>query len=108
MPTTVDRVKTWLHLPLADTADDPLVQDCVDAVNGWVGRLPWIAALSDPLLWGDQADQGATMLAARLYRRRNTPSGVEGMGDAVVYLPRRDSDVDMLLRVGSYAMPTVG
>ena len=102
MPTTVERVKAWLHL--TDPADDPLLTDCVDAVNGWVARIPWIAAGGTT----DQADQGATMLAARLYRRRNTPSGVESLSDAVVYVPRRDSDVDMLLRVGSYGQPMVG
>jgi hypothetical protein len=48
------------------------------------------------------------MLAARMFRRRNTPSGVEAMTDQVVYVPRRDSDVDQLLRVGSYQLPAVG
>jgi hypothetical protein len=48
------------------------------------------------------------MLAARYVRRRATPSGVESTADGAVYLPRRDGDVDQLLRIGAYAMPSVG
>ena len=48
------------------------------------------------------------MLAARLYRRRNTPAGIESMPDGAVYLPQRDGDVDPLLKIGRYAPPRVG
>lgn len=107
MATTTDQVKTWLRL--ADDVDDDLLQDVVAAANDWAGHLPWLQALTDVgTPWPVRADQGVTMLAARLYRRRNTPSGVEAFTDQVVYLPRRDSDVDMMLRVGSHAMPVTG
>ena len=39
------------------------------------------------------------MLAARWFRRRNSPSGIESYTDNVVYLPRRDGDVDLLLHL---------
>jgi hypothetical protein len=106
-----DRVRAYLRLP-NPSADDDLLTDVVDAVNVWVGRLDWVAAYAaaaDPVgTWPATAEQGATMLAARMFRRRNTPSGVEAMTDQVVYVPRRDSDVDQLLRVGSYQLPAVG
>lgn len=106
------RVGRYLRLTTQSaTADAELLTDVCDAVNAWVGRLDWVAeaAAADPGgAWPATADQGATMLAARMYRRRNTPSGVEAMTDQVVYVPRRDSDVDQLLRVGSYQLPAVG
>jgi hypothetical protein len=110
-PLTPDMVKAWLRLP--DTADDQLLADCVAATTAFVARTPYAgAAVPDEttgvVLWPDDALQGAVMLAARMYRRRNTPSGIEAFTDAVVYVPRRDSDVDMLLRVGGYATPQVG
>lgn len=111
MPVTPERVAAYLRLPLPSADQDLLVSVCA-AVNAWVGGLEWVAdaaAASDPPgEWPVTAEQGATMLAARLYRRRNTPSGVEAMVDQVVYVQRRDSDVDMLLRVGSNQMPAVG
>jgi hypothetical protein len=48
------------------------------------------------------------MLAARYVRRRATPSGVESTADGAVYLPRRDGDVDQLLRIGAFLRPAVG
>lgn len=109
MPTTVERVKGYLKLQPLDAVDDALLADVVAATNSWVARIPWVAGLEGfPAAWDDRADQGATMLAARLYRRRNTPSGVETFTDSVVYVPRRDSDVDMLLRTGSHATPQAG
>lgn len=107
---TADQVKAWLHL--TDTADDQLMADVVDAVNAWVGSTAYVREL-DPTTWPDEVwpsdvTQGAVMLAARLYRRRNTPSGVEPFVEGAVYLPRRDADVDMLLHQGFYAPPRVG
>jgi hypothetical protein len=52
---------------------------------------------------------GAMMLAARLYRRRNSPEGVATFtSDGAVYVQRNDPDVAMLLGLGSYAPPVVG
>lgn len=108
MPTSTDQVKAWLRL--TGTADDELISSSVAAVNAWVSRLQWVTDATDPDTgsWPATAEQGATMLAARMYRRRNTPGGVEALTDVVVYVPRRDSDVDQLLRVGSYQRPAVG
>jgi hypothetical protein len=106
-------VATWLRLTVP--ADVDLLAQVCAAVNVWVARLPYVRGASvqaDPdlpaVVWPADAYQGAVMLAARMYRRRNTPSGVEAMTDLVVYLPRRDSDVDQLLRIGAYARVQVG
>lgn len=111
---TAGDVTSWLRL--TDPADQSLIEDVCAAVNAWCARLPYVRAGSvvvdqdDPtvVLWPADAYQGARMLAARMYRRRNTPSGVESMTDVVVYLPRRDSDVDQLLRIGGYGRVQIG
>src|SRR6187431_2853637 len=105
---TPEDVKAWLRLPAADTADDDLIAQCVAAVNVWVAAGPYVAALPDPVVWPDDVTLGATMLAARLFRRRNTPAGIEALGDGAVYVPRRDSDVDSMLHIGAWAPPRVG
>jgi len=52
---------------------------------------------------------GATMLAARLWRRRNSPEGVAGFAtDSPVYVQRNDPDIGMLLGLGNHAPPVVG
>jgi hypothetical protein len=50
------------------------------------------------------------MLAGRLYRRRNSPAGVEAFSDlgGAVYVQRNDPDIALLLRTGAYARPMVG
>lgn len=109
MAVTPARVAAYLRLP-QPSVDDDLLTDVCAAVNAWVGALQWVAdyAAAGAGAWPATAEHGATMLAARMYRRRNTPGGVEAITDQVVYVPRRDSDVDQLLRVGAYQMPAVG
>lgn len=108
MPATPDSVAAWLKLT-PSSADTALLEDVCAAVNEWVGRLDWISRHNDSAgAWPVSAEHGAVMLAARMYRRRNTPGGVESFTDAVIYVPRRDGDVDQLLRIGAYQMPGVG
>jgi hypothetical protein len=53
--------------------------------------------------------QGALLLAARLWRRRNSPEGVATFtSDGAVYVQRNDPDVAQYLGIGSYAPPVVG
>jgi Phage gp6-like head-tail connector protein len=103
---TADLVKSWLHL--TDAADDDLIAEVVAATNAWVAATAYVRELPDPNTWPDDVMLGAVMLAARLYRRRNTPSGVEPFIEGAVYLPRRDHDVDAMLHQGYYAPPRVG
>lgn len=91
----------------AETAN---VTEDVAAVNSVVRGLP-VAELdgADPQEWPERVTRGANMLAARLYRRRSTPSGVESFGDfGPVYVRRNDPDVAMLLELGDYTRPQVG
>jgi len=85
----------------------------VAAVNAWVRDLPVASdALTfgdPPPAWPDSLVLGATMLATRLWRRKDSPSGVEAFTDqGAVYVSRNDPDVAQLLRLGSYTPPMVG
>jgi hypothetical protein len=111
--TDTPRVKTWLKLP--DDADNDVVGQAVAAVNAWVSDLPHVPVYVPPPADPVEPDPlagwrlGATMLAARYHRRRNSAGGVESVTDAgAVYVPRRDSDVDRLLRIGTHAPPRLG
>lgn len=67
-------------------------------VNQWIGED-----------WNPAQAQGALMLAARLFRRRNSPGGVETLGDiTAVYVSRRDPDIVMLLGISHWQKPAVG
>ena len=109
MPATPAAVAAYLRLP-TPSADDDLLASVCDAVNEYAATLPWVAqaAADTGGSWPKRAEQGAVMHAARVFRRRNTPAGVEAMNDSVVYVARQDSDVAQLLRIGPYQMPAVG
>jgi hypothetical protein len=85
----------------------------VDAVNSWVRQLP---VASDALTYGTPPPEwpphvilGATMLTQRLWRRKDSPSGVETFTDqGAIYVSRNDPDVAQLLRLGSFTSPQVG
>jgi hypothetical protein len=73
----------------------------VAAVNAVVPRMATTAPAAQAL--------GAAMLAARLWRRRNSPEGVATFtADGAVYVQRNDPDVALLLGIGPYAPPVVG
>jgi hypothetical protein len=112
-PTTLDLVK--LQLSLTGSSDDAYVTTVVDAANDLVRSLPIVARLEaaadggDLEAWSERVVLGATMLAARLVRRRNSPSGVEAMTDAgVAYVARSDPDTAQLLQLGAFRVPAVG
>jgi hypothetical protein len=112
-PATLDGVKTLLKI--TGTADDQLILAAVDAANAYVWTLPARVMMylpTDPPTYQWPADTvlGATMLAGRLYRRRNSPAGVESFSDlgGAVYVQRNDPDIALLLRTGAYARPMVG
>ncbi|QNQ90878.1 hypothetical protein GP475_09675 [Corynebacterium poyangense] len=93
---TPDMVAQQLNL---DTRDiDYGLRSCVSAVNALINR--WV----DPDIRNDPATiHGGTMLAARLYRRRNSPAGVESFGElGPVYVSRNDPDLAMTLGLGNY------
>ena len=106
-PVTLPAVKSWLTL--TRDGDDATLTTIVAAVNGFVLGLP-VADRSRGLdAWPSEVQLGGVMLAARLYRRRNTPGGVEAVTDAgIAYVRRNDPDIAMLLQLGDEARPAVG
>lgn len=97
-------------LPAADTTR---VDRIAAAVNSWVRTLPVVEPVdaASPADWAgeDHIVEGATMLGARLYRRKNTPDGVAVFsGEGIAYVRRNDPDIAQLLMLGDYAPPTVG
>ena len=113
-PATLATVKAELGYPAgADPVRDPRIQMRVDAVNSWVRQLPVASEAltygAPPPAWPPHVTLGATMLTTRLWRRKDSPSGVEAFTDAgAVYVSRNDPDVAQLLSIGSYTAPVVG
>lgn len=114
-PATPEGVKAFLGGSYAadDDPDDAAIASAVRAANAVV-RQQRIAQLADGRAdWTDDdlADvvQGSTQLAARLFRRRDTPDGVAQFGtDTPLYVARTDPDVSLLLQLGPHAKPAVG
>lgn len=110
-PATLAGVAVWL-----DQSDDagaaaprPQLGMVVSATNVWVRRLHPGTVVDGEPAWDADVVLGATMLAGRLWRRRDSPAGVETFaGDGAVYVQRNDPDVAMMLRIGAYAPPRVG
>lgn len=68
-----------------------------------------VPTYGNDLGWPPNIRLGAKMLAARLYRRRNSPAGVESLGElGPVYVSRNDPDLAQLLCIGRYERPKVG
>lgn len=111
--TSVAKVKA--HLAITDDRDDATLSLVVEATNDqvtqWLGG-PTIASEDGTALdYRPKYQQGATMLAARVYRRRNSPNGVEDYGgelQGAIYTRRTDPDVAQLLELGHYERPAVG
>lgn len=95
---------------------DEFVEAVVEAVNAQVRRWPVALAgdlgdpdVEPPAAWPANITLGANMLATRLVRRRNSPTGVETFAEAgPVYVSRTDPDVAQLLEIGNYSRPEVG
>ena len=105
-PTSSELVKAWLQIK--DDRLDDIVDACVGATNVVVRSTRYAASI-DAADWPEPIIQGATMLAGRLVRRRNSPDGVQALTDqGAVYVSRSDPDVALLLRLGRYARPAVG
>jgi hypothetical protein len=81
----------------------------VDAVNDLCVCSWALTANVDGKNWPPRQVLGATMLAVRLYRRRDSPAGVATFGaEGAAYVTRNDPDVAQLLGIGAYAPPRVG
>ena len=108
-PTTLALVKAQLRI--VDTVDDTGITAVVEAVNDLVRGLPVAQAADGETTWDafDNIVLGATMLSARLWRRRDSPAGVITFGtEGSAYVSRNDPDVAQLLRIGAYTRPAIG
>jgi hypothetical protein len=110
-----DDVKAWLRLDGTDPTDDDLVRRVAGLAELYVQR-----CRPDAWTYGDdglpaayvpdaEVYQAAVMYAAREYRRRNSPGGIESITDAgATYVSKYDSDIERALRTGTWAEPAVG
>jgi hypothetical protein len=90
----------------ADAAELAMV---VAATVDYVDGLPVVRDSANPAVWSASVKLGAAMLAARLFRRRNSPAGIEGMTEAgTSYVARHDPDVSRLLKLDGSTAPAVG
>lgn len=106
-------VKKWLRLHDEDTEDDDLLSSVSAAAEPYVMRCrPEWADVDDDgtAVYTPDAEtyQGAVMYAAREYRRRNSPAGIEAFGESgTSFVARFDPDIDRLLQTGPYARPVI-
>lgn len=104
---TAQSVADWLGAPVADKH----LEQVVSAVNVYVDALPSIDRKSgeEGGGWAENTVLGATMLAARLYKRRNSPNGVEAFSEiGTTYVSRYDSDIARMLHLEQFRRPRVG
>lgn len=114
------QVGTWLGLKpdLMTPAETSLLAQCSAAVEAHVQRcrpdqflVQGVIPNNPPTLIftpDNEVRTAAVMLAARLYRRRNSPAGVELMGESIAYASRYDPEIDRALRTGYFSSPLVG
>ncbi len=106
-PTTVPAVKLFRNIE--DDADDARIAPIVDAVCSVVRGLPVAEQARGAETWPAKVKLGATMMAARLWSRKDSPEGVASFAsDGPVYVQRNDPDVAMLLELGDWSKPAVG
>ena len=108
-PTSVELVKVQLSIKSEDTRDDAQLTSIVAAVNNLVRGMAVSEAAVGQATWPDRIILGASMLGARLFRRRNSPAGVESFGQlGATYVMRNDPDIAQLLQLGTYQAPQLG
>lgn len=108
-PSTLPAVKE--HLGITDARDDTTITRKVEAVNALVRAWPCSSLAVGEADWAKAPAvvEGANMLAARWFRRKGSPAGVESVGTlGAVYVMRTDPDIAMMLGLGPYAGPEVG
>lgn len=111
----IDAAAVWAEMgvpaPAAGHPDTVHMDGVVAAINAMVPRIVprvrELAAPTDP--WPADVDRGAVMLAARLFARRNSPTGVAAFTETgPAYVSRWDPDIERLLGIGTWAPPRVG
>lgn len=94
--TTVDQVARWLG---GVSPEDPTLEPAVAAANALVTRY----TAEEPT---EASSLAATMLAARLHRRRNSADGVQTLSpELAARVASGDPDVARLLRIDQFEPP---
>jgi hypothetical protein len=109
-----DDVRAWLKL--AAGTDSDLIDAVVARSEVEVQRArpdQWVVVITaddEIRTYTPDAEvyNAAVMLAGRVYRRRNSPGGVELFADSVAYVSRYDPEIQRALRQGAWAWPAVG
>lgn len=93
------RAADWLKLP---AGGDEAITQVAQAVHTLILGLDHV----NPTTWDYPTILGATMLTARMYRRRNSPNGIESLTEmGTSYVSRYDSDIARLLKIDAFATP---
>lgn len=105
-------VKSWLKINGQDSEDDKLIDAVCTQAEAYAARCrpEWLVTNPDGSTTytpDDETYQGARMYAAREYRRRNSPAGIEVFGDVTSFVVRFDPDIDRALQTGAYARPVI-
>jgi len=104
-------VKEWLRLHAEDTSDDALIDAVSAMAEPYVQRCrpEWFVDVDGVPTFVPDAEtyQGAVMYAAREYRRRNSPAGIELFGETTSFVSRYDTDIERALQTGAYARPVI-
>lgn len=108
-PTTLPMVKVQLSIAADDVRNDAQLTAIIAAVNNVVRGLAISERAVGQEAWPKRIEHGATMLAGRLFRRKNSPAGVESFGQlGAAYVMRNDPDIAQLLALGSQQLPQLG
>jgi len=106
-------VKEWLLSNRQPDAEDPLIRQICAMAEPYVERCRpefWSVSGDDGLSYHPDAEayQGGVMYAAREFRRRNSPAGIEILGDAgTSFVSRYDADIERALHTGAWARPII-
>lgn len=102
-----EKVIAWssLRVSPSDSDYDSLLM-VAEAVVAYVSSLPVVVDLPTGEPLPPSVELGMVMLASRMYRRKNSPTGIDSVtADGVTYVTRYDSDIASMLRLDS---PQVG
>jgi hypothetical protein len=106
---TAQEVLDWMgHKNPTEPSEIEALELVTAATIKYVGSLPNIDLDPSGFYWAATTKQGAIMLAARMWQRRNSPGGVTAVGDVATYVPRYDNDIARLLNLDSFTKPMVG
>lgn len=105
---TVAEVVSYLGLDSLAGDDLSVMTDVVAAVNAEiVTNVPRIRAAAAGTDWPPDVILAAKMMAARLFTRRRSPTGIATYTETggPVFTPRWDPDIEKLCLIGKWAPP---